>query len=73
MQDDAKPTVPYWHLWTDSEGVSHQSRCLHEDGTLIVSASRNGAAAPNSAFRIALGNSMARVMPRSVRTSTTSY
>jgi hypothetical protein len=28
MQDDSKPTVPYWHLWTDSEGVSHQSRCL---------------------------------------------
>ena len=40
---------------------------------LIVSASRDGAAAPHSAFRIALGNSMARVMPRSVRTSTTSY
>jgi len=21
------PTVPYWHLWTDTEGVSHQTRC----------------------------------------------
>ena len=40
---------------------------------LIVSASRNGAAAPHSAFRIAFGNSMARVIPRSVRTSTISY
>jgi hypothetical protein len=22
-----KPSVPYWHLWVDAEGVSHQSRC----------------------------------------------
>lgn len=22
-----KPTVPYWHLWTDADGVSRQSRC----------------------------------------------
>ncbi len=22
-----KPTVPYWHVWTDQDGVSHQSRC----------------------------------------------
>lgn len=21
------PSVPYWHLWTDDHGVSHQSRC----------------------------------------------
>jgi hypothetical protein len=21
------PRVPYWHLWTDQEGVSHQTRC----------------------------------------------
>ena len=21
------PTVPYWHLWTDPQGVSHQTRC----------------------------------------------
>ncbi|HUX72623.1 MAG TPA: hypothetical protein VMV25_01860 [Steroidobacteraceae bacterium] len=24
---NAAPTVPYWHLWTDAQGVSHQSRC----------------------------------------------
>lgn len=24
---DQKPTVPYWHLWTDEHGVSHQKRC----------------------------------------------
>jgi hypothetical protein len=22
-----KPSVGYWHLWTDSEGISHQKRC----------------------------------------------
>jgi hypothetical protein len=22
-----KPSVPYWHLWTDADGVSHQTRC----------------------------------------------
>ncbi len=24
---DTPPRVPYWHLWTDPAGVSHQSRC----------------------------------------------
>ena len=24
---DTKPNVPYWHLWTDAEGVSHQAQC----------------------------------------------
>jgi hypothetical protein len=23
-----KPTVPYWHLWTDAEGRSRQTRCV---------------------------------------------
>lgn len=23
----ARPSVPYWHLWVDAEGVSHQRRC----------------------------------------------
>jgi hypothetical protein len=27
MSDQEKPKIPYWHLWTDAEGVSHQSRC----------------------------------------------
>ncbi len=22
-----KPSVPYWHLWTDRDGVSQQTRC----------------------------------------------
>jgi hypothetical protein len=27
MTDDAHPEIEYWHLWTDEEGVSHQTRC----------------------------------------------
>jgi hypothetical protein len=23
----SKPSVPYWHLWTDEDGVSHQKQC----------------------------------------------
>ena len=23
----SKPTLSYWHLWTDDDGVSHQQRC----------------------------------------------
>ena len=26
-QSGPKPRVPYWHLWTDEDGVSHQRRC----------------------------------------------
>ena len=25
------PKVPYWHLWTDENGISHQSRCTMSD------------------------------------------
>ncbi len=25
------PRIPYWHLWTDADGVSHQVRCELED------------------------------------------
>lgn len=24
---DDQPSVAYWHLWTDDDGVSHQARC----------------------------------------------
>lgn len=27
MSDDATPSVPYWHLWTDADGVSRHTRC----------------------------------------------
>jgi len=39
---DETPRVDYWHLWTDREGVSHQSRCTLGDFELT----RVGAAAP---------------------------
>jgi hypothetical protein len=22
------PTMPYWHIWTDVDGISHQTRCV---------------------------------------------
>jgi hypothetical protein len=30
MSDHAgsRPKVPYWHLWTDDDGVSHQTQCM---------------------------------------------
>jgi hypothetical protein len=27
MSPDETPRIPYWHLWTDAEGISHQTRC----------------------------------------------
>ncbi len=29
MSDQAgpKPFIPYWHLWTDADGISHQAQC----------------------------------------------
>lgn len=27
MSTKAKPGARYWHVWTDAEGVSHQTRC----------------------------------------------
>src|SRR5208337_1167785 len=27
MSADDKPAVSYWHLWTDEQGISHQTRC----------------------------------------------
>ena len=31
MSEAQKPTVPYWHLWTDEAGVSHQTRCFFSE------------------------------------------
>ncbi|HET9148436.1 MAG TPA: cupin domain-containing protein [Acetobacteraceae bacterium] len=28
MSEEQKPEVPYWHLWTDEKGVSHQKQCF---------------------------------------------
>ena len=27
MSPGEKPRIPYWHLWTDAQGVSRQTRC----------------------------------------------
>lgn len=27
QQDTGTPMVPYWHVWVDDNGVSHQDRC----------------------------------------------
>jgi len=27
MAQPSSPKIPYWHLWIDDEGVSHQTRC----------------------------------------------
>ncbi|TXN20471.1 cupin domain-containing protein [Methylobacterium sp. WL9] len=28
MSDQDKPNIPYWHLWTDRDGVSRHTRCV---------------------------------------------
>jgi hypothetical protein len=28
------PVIDYWHVWRDSDGISHQSRCQIQDFTL---------------------------------------
>lgn len=38
----ARPEIPYWHLWTDGDGVSHQTRCTLTEFEL----KRAGGAAP---------------------------
>ena len=30
----APPQASYWHLWTDADGVSHQSQCVMTEFTL---------------------------------------
>lgn len=37
------PSVPYWHVWTDDAGVSHQSRG-HINGFVMASISSGAAA-----------------------------
>ena len=43
MNKQAKPEVPYWHIWADEEGVSHQTRCRMTEFDL---GSIGGGAAP---------------------------
>ena len=43
MGRDETPRIPYWHLWTDEQGVSHQTRCALTEFDLK---SMNAPAAP---------------------------
>lgn len=43
MSEKTRPTVPYWHLWTDERGVSHQDKCALTEFEL---GSIGGGAAP---------------------------
>ena len=43
MTEQTKPTVPYWHIWTDKDGVSHQQQCVLSEFEL---GSMGGGAAP---------------------------
>src|SRR5262249_27672623 len=27
VSSESSPIVAYWHIWTDADGISHQSRC----------------------------------------------
>jgi hypothetical protein len=27
MIENGKPKIGYWHIWTDDDGISHQTRC----------------------------------------------
>jgi len=27
MSAESRPAIAYWHLWTDADGVTHQTRC----------------------------------------------
>lgn len=39
----SKPTLAYWHVWTDQDGISHQTRC---ELTQFEPESMGGDAAP---------------------------
>jgi len=30
-ENPTPPTIDYWHVWTDHDGISHQSRCQIQD------------------------------------------
>jgi len=56
--DDAAPRVPYWHVWTDEHGVSHQTRCAIERFT---SASISPPAAPQWQHPLGTGDAVVLV------------
>ena len=48
------PTLTYWHIWTDDQGVSHQSQCELAD---FEQESMGGDAAPQWNNRLMSGDS----------------
>lgn len=50
--DAAKPTLSYWRVWTDDDGVSHQTRC---ELTAFEQESMGGDAAPQWNNRLMKG------------------
>jgi len=47
------PTFSYWHVWTDDDGMTHQSRCELTD---FAKQSMGGRAAPQWNAEICAGN-----------------
>jgi hypothetical protein len=45
---ESLPVVPYWHIWINADGVSHQSRCELAE---FQKASLQPAAAPRLLFQ----------------------
>ena len=35
---DQRPTIPYWHLWTDADGISRQKRCAMTEFDIEIDA-----------------------------------
>lgn len=49
------PSVPYWHVWTDEHGVSHQSQCWAKN---FISKSISPPAAPQWQDQVAAGEAV---------------
>jgi hypothetical protein len=49
------PSVPYWHVWTDDDGVTHQTRCQARN---FVSKSISLPAAPQWQDEVASGEAV---------------
>lgn len=49
------PSVPYWHVWVDQDGVSHQDRCIARN---FVSKTISAPAAPQWQDQVASGEAV---------------
>lgn len=53
-----KPCVPYWHVWSDDDGVSHQTRC---ELTEFISKSISPPSAPQWQDQLTAGDAVVLV------------